>query len=193
MDKRPKICITGITGFAGSWICKLALEDDQYSVRGTVRDMSNADKIEPIKEAFGEFWDKLELVEANLLDRDSLQAAVEGCTYVIHVASPVPLKSPDDENEVIKPAVEGTKDIFRACQKANVKRLIITSSCTVIEDFTKEECDESTTVDLDQPWVNAYIKSKILADRCVWEMVNEEGNQLEVVSLQPGLITGKIY
>jgi nucleoside-diphosphate-sugar epimerase len=54
----------------------------------------------------------LELVEADLMDRDSLYQAVEGCAYVIHVASPVPLTQPDDEDEVVKPAVEGTKTIF---------------------------------------------------------------------------------
>jgi len=144
MEKRQKVCVTGITGFVGSWVCKYLLEDDIYDVRGTVRDKNNQQKLEPLKEEYGQHWDRLEIFEADLLDSDSLFAAVEGCKFVIHVASPVPLSEPNDENEVIAPAVEGTKTIVKACQNANVTRLIVTSSCSVIEDFTNEVSHEDS-------------------------------------------------
>jgi dihydroflavonol-4-reductase len=40
-----------------------------------------------------------------LLDEDSIDKAVAGCLWVVHVASPFPLKNPKDEDELIKPAV----------------------------------------------------------------------------------------
>ncbi|CAI2371290.1 unnamed protein product [Moneuplotes crassus] len=192
-QSKPLICITGINGYLGSWVCKYALQDGQYRVRGTVRNVKDTERLQPIKEEFGDLWDQLELVQADLLDTESLRQAIKECSYVIHVACPVPLHQPDDEDEVIKPSVEGTKDIFMACQDEGVKRLIITSSISINEDFRYPTCDEETPYPLDQPWINAYRKAKIFADELVWDMVNDENNKLEVVSLLPGLIIGPIF
>ena len=53
---------------------------------------------------------------------------------MIHVASPLPLKMPRDEMEVIGPAVEGTKSVLEACAKTKggVKRVVMTSSSAAI-------------------------------------------------------------
>ena len=60
--------------------------------------------------------------------------AVKDCTYVLHVASPFPAKSPSNEMEVISPAVEGTKNVLEACAKTKgaVKRVVVTSSAVSI-------------------------------------------------------------
>ncbi len=73
-----------------------------------MRDPSNEKKIAPLKTAFGEHFDSLELVKADLLDQDSIHAACEGVTYIMHVASPVPSDEPKDKHKVIGPAVCGT-------------------------------------------------------------------------------------
>ena len=61
-------------------------------------------------------------------------SAVKDCTYVLHVASPFPASNPTDEMEVIKPAVEGTKNVLEACAatKGAVKRVVFTSSLVAI-------------------------------------------------------------
>ena len=58
--------------------------------------------------------------------------AVKDCTYVIHVASPLPTENPRDE--LIRPTVEGTKSVLEACAKTKggVKRVVLTSSCSAI-------------------------------------------------------------
>ena len=48
-------------------------------MRGTVRDAKNEKKIGPIKHAIGELFDRVEIVEANLLNAESLEKAIEGC------------------------------------------------------------------------------------------------------------------
>ena len=60
--------------------------------------------------------------------------AVKDCTYVIHVASPLPVGNPRDDMELIGPAVEGTKSVLEACAKTKggVKRVVLTSSCAAI-------------------------------------------------------------
>ena len=109
--------ITGITGFLGSFVCDLFLKDGSFEVRGTVRDKKNEKKLAPIKKAFGENFSKLELTEADLLKPETLDEAIKGCDYVVHTASPFPLAIPDDENVIIKPAVEGTLAAVRAAHK----------------------------------------------------------------------------
>jgi len=84
-------------------------------VRGTVRDAKNQKKIEPLRKAFGDLFQNLNLVEADLLDEKSIINAIAGATYVIHTASPFPLKDPKDENELIRPAVAGTTAVMKAC------------------------------------------------------------------------------
>ena len=54
--------------------------------------------------------------------------AMNGCTYVLHVASPFVFAEPKDEQEMIKPAVEGTLRVVKAAQKAGVRRMVLTSS-----------------------------------------------------------------
>lgn len=54
VDQKPVVTITGVTGFVGSYVCKLFLEHGGFQVRGTVRDVNNTSKVEPIKKAVGE-------------------------------------------------------------------------------------------------------------------------------------------
>ena len=134
MESSKKIVtITGITGFLGSHVCLTFLKDGTFKVRGTVRDKNNEKKIDPIKKAFGEYFDQLELVEANLNDAESLHKAIEGSTYVVHTASPFPLGEPKNERDLIDPAVNGTKAVMEGAHKHKVKRVVITSSCAAIE------------------------------------------------------------
>ena len=57
-----------------------------------MRSTKNPKKIEPLKKAFGEYFDQLELVEADLLDEISLMKACTGSTYIVHTASPFIIK-----------------------------------------------------------------------------------------------------
>jgi dihydroflavonol-4-reductase len=84
-----------------------------------------------MREAFGEHFSKLELVSANLLDANSLDKAIQGANYVVHTASPFTFSAKTEE-DLVKPAVEGTLAIMEACKKHNVKRVVITSSIAAV-------------------------------------------------------------
>ena len=114
------------------------MKENTYQIRGTVRDSKNEERLAPIKTAFGEDFSKIELFEADLLNEASIDKAVEGCSYIVHTASPLPIKPPEDESLVIKPAVEGTLSILRAAHKHRVKRVVITSSTVTITMKTQE-------------------------------------------------------
>ena len=95
--EKPLVTITGATGFLGAQTVKVYLEDGSYKVRGTVRDKNNASKIDPLKKTLGEdLFSQLELVEADLLNEESIAASIAGSKYVIHTASPFVLANPED-------------------------------------------------------------------------------------------------
>jgi len=100
-------------------------------VRGTVRSL-NAQKNEHIYSINPSKKDNIELVAADLLDDSVWDKVIQGCDYVCHVASPLLLKPPKDENEFINPAVNGTTCIMNACIKHKVKKLVMTSSVAAV-------------------------------------------------------------
>jgi nucleoside-diphosphate-sugar epimerase len=130
--QKQKVLITGITGYLGSHVTKLFINDDRFQVRGTVRSKTNMKKIQPLKDEFGAKWDEVDLVEADLLDSKTIEDACEGMDIIIHTASPFPSSIPKHESELIKPAVEGTLAAVRGCHKYKCKRIVITSSIVSI-------------------------------------------------------------
>lgn len=66
---KEKVLITGVTGYIASQVTSYFLKDGTFAIRGTVRDPSNADKLAPLKKAFGEeSFNKIEFARADLLD-----------------------------------------------------------------------------------------------------------------------------
>ncbi len=132
------------------------------------------------------------MVQADLLDADSLDRAIEGCDYVVHTASPLPVKPPTDENECIKPAVEGTLAVLRAAAKHKVKRVVITSSALTITMKKTENMKELYNEDdwADMEVLGPYEKSKTLAERAAWDFVKDlpEDQKFELVTVIPGLV-----
>ena len=177
-DSRPVVTVTGITGYLGSHVTLILLREGKYRVRGTVRSKTNAEKLDPIRNAFGQdLFDQLELVEADLLDNDSIARAIQGSTYVVHVASPFMVEDPADEMELIRPAVEGTRSVMQAAYNAGVKRICLTSSmvsCMFVtgpDGAPPEVIDESLWSDPNAPTISAYEKSKTLAERAAWDFL----------------------
>lgn len=195
---KSKVLITGINGYLGSQVCHLFLKDGGFSVRGTVRDPTNQAKLAPLKKAYGEeLFSQIELVAADLLDAESLDRAIEGCDYVVHTASPLPIKMPEDDMELITPAVEGTLAVMRAALKHKVKRVVVTSSGLTVtlhkEENQKERYNEEDWSDVEA--ITSYEKSKTLAEKAAWDFVNNlpESERFELSVVIPALIQGPSY
>ncbi|MNX61955.1 NAD dependent epimerase/dehydratase family protein [compost metagenome] len=138
-------------------------------------------------------FENLSFIETNLSKDDNWDEAVKDCTYVLHVATPISLAVPKDESEVILPAVEGTIRVLKAAKKANVKRVVLTSSFAAVgyshNDPTTLITEECWT-DPNDKTLSAYLKSKTLAEKAAWDFITDEGNGLELSVINPMGIFG---
>lgn len=191
------VLVTGATGFIASHIIKSLLDlNGAFRVRGSVRQLENTFKIKSIREIFA---DKIELVEADLNQPDGWIEAVKDCKYVIHVASPFPSRVPANEDDVTRPAFNGTKFLLNACAECgHVKRLVLTGSCSSVYGDRFQPNREYT--EKDWPYFRKllpYTKSKVVAERAAWEFVKERGEKhlpcFELAVINPGYVMVIIF
>jgi len=186
------VLVTGGSGFVGSHVI-LQLLAQGHRVRTTVRSLSREAQVRATLEKAGADTTNLSFAAADLEKDDGWAEAVAGCDYVQHVASPFPQSQPQDEQELIRPAREGTLRVLRAARDAGVKRVVVTSSFAAIgyghgqrtADYT-----EADWTDVDGPAVQPYMKSKTLAERAAWDFVAAEGNGMELAVVNPVGIFG---
>ncbi|CAL5011628.1 unnamed protein product [Urochloa decumbens] len=185
------VCVTGAGGFIASWLVKLLLEKG-YTVRGTVRNPDDDAKNAHLRALDGA-TERLTLVRADLLDKESLTAALRGCEGVFHTASPVT----DDPEKMIEPAVNGTKNVINAAADVStVRRVVFTSSIgTVYMDprhAPGAEVDETCWSDLDycKNTKNWYCYAKTVAEQAAWELAKQR--QLDLVVVNPSLVLGPL-
>jgi nucleoside-diphosphate-sugar epimerase len=147
-----------------------------------------------LKEGGAEPGDRLSFVVADLENDAGWSAAVAGCEYVLHVASPLPARLPKHEDELILPARDGTLRVLRAARDAGVKRVVLTSSFGAIgygHEQQKAPFDETNWTTLNSD-VAPYMKSKTLAERAAWDFIAKEGGNLELSVINPVGVFGPV-
>ena len=198
MENKETVLVTGGSGFIATH-CIMQLVIAGYNIKATVRDLSrtimlndiiaNGLKKQNISAELAIDWQ-----EASLTEDAGWDAAVAGCDYVLHVASPVAMEMPKDENEMITPAVEGTKRVLQAASKAGVKRVVVTSSVAAILYGTekKEPFTEDDWTDVNSKSANAYARSKTFAEKAAWEFIDNDDSGMELACVNPSLVLGPI-
>ncbi|MEV6284001.1 aldehyde reductase [Kribbella sp. NPDC051770] len=189
-----KVLVTGGSGFIGSW-CVLALLQAGYDVRTTVRSLEREAALREQLHAATEFDDaRLGVVRADLESDDGWPAAVDGCEYVLHVASPTLRNGPVDEASMVSAARDGVLRVLRAAHAAGVKRVVLTSAFGAVGYGHPRRATPFT----EQDWTNVeadiapYQKSKTLAERAAWEFVQNEGRGLELTAVHPVGVLGPV-
>jgi nucleoside-diphosphate-sugar epimerase len=189
-----RVLVTGGSGFVGAHVI-LQLLSAGHEVRTTVRSLKREGDLRAmLKASSQEPGDRLSFFAADLVSDAGWREAVAGCDYVMHVASPFPGSAPKHEDELIIPAREGTLRVLRAARDANVKRVVLTSSCGAVyygHPPQKEPFDETSWTIVNGE-LTAYVKSKALAERAAWDFMSREGNDLELSVVNPAGIFGPI-
>jgi dihydroflavonol-4-reductase len=190
-----EVLVTGGSGFIGAHII-LQLLAAGHRVRTTLRNLARQDEVlAMLRQGAAGATDDLSFVAADLTQDAGWPAAMQGCEYVLHVASPVPPYVPRDENELIVPARDGSLRVLRAARDAGVKRVVLTSSFAAIgygHPPRSRPFDETDWTNLDGPDVQAYPKSKTLAERAAWDFLAREGGSLELATVNPVAVLGPV-
>ncbi|KAJ4975362.1 hypothetical protein NE237_000468 [Protea cynaroides] len=203
-DGSPTFCVTGATGYIGSWLVKCLLQRG-YSVHATVRD---PEKVSHLLSSWNG-GDRLKVFRADFQEEGSFNEAVEGCHGVFHVAASMEFGVPATgdvesyvEKKILKPAVKGTLNILQACLRTkSVKRVIFTSSISTItakDDAGrwKSTVDESCQTSADHVWnLKAsgwvYVLSKLMSEEAAFKFANEKG--IDLVSILPTTVAGPFF
>jgi dihydroflavonol-4-reductase len=191
-----RVLVTGGTGFVGAH-CLVQLLAAGHETRATVRDLKRSDDVRAMVRQGGpqDAGDRLTLFRADLTSDAGWAEAVEGCDYVLHVASPFPSTVPKDENELIVPAREGALRVLRAARQAGVKRVVLTSSFAAVGygiEIRATQFTEQDWTDRNGSRVGAYQKSKTIAERAAWDFIAREGGGLELATVNPVGIFGPV-
>lgn len=185
------VLVTGGSGFVGSHVL-LQLLNAGYTVRTTVRSFDKERGVRAMLENAGAKTEgQLSFFVADLLSDEGWLEACARCDYVMHVASP--LTATKNEEEVIRPAVDGVLRVLRAARDAAVKRVVFTSTCGAIyygHPLRAEPFDETSWTDVNGGDMSAYVKSKALAERAAWDFIKTEGGALELSVINPSGIFG---
>lgn len=188
-----RVLVTGASGFIGLH-CVNQLLEKGYLVRGTVRTLSRQVELEKALQSVGRDVSKFELLEADLTKAGGWEAAVNGCDFVLHVASPFILGVPKHEDDLIKPAVSGTDYVISAAIKHGVKRVVMTSSVAAITDTHdgRTHYTEGDWSDTEHPKTTAYYKSKTLAEKHAWDLINSQASvgATELSVINPSVVIG---
>ncbi|MEM6476847.1 MAG: NAD-dependent epimerase/dehydratase family protein [Pseudomonadota bacterium] len=184
------ILVTGGTGYIGGELIDQLLAAGK-TVHTTVR---NTAKSEPrLRARWPEAGERFKVFQADLMSDDGWAEANSGCDAVAHVASPFPLATPRNKDELVVPAREGTLRALRFAKQAGVTRFVQTSSAAAIAygHPEKDHFDHTDWTNIDAG-VAPYIESKTVAERAARDWVDENAPEMEFCSVNPVAVFGPV-
>ncbi|CDO95209.1 unnamed protein product [Kluyveromyces dobzhanskii CBS 2104] len=198
------VLVSGASGYIAQHTIRILLAKG-YKVIGTVRTQEKADSVARL---FNNDNLALELVP-ELADIDAFDHVFEKYNtqikHVIHTASPVRYNMTDFENEMLLPAINGTKSVLESIKKFSadsVETVVYTSSISALANpagifepettLTEESWNPDTWEDAIKDVRSAYFGSKTFAERSTWQFIEENRDQVkfQLTTICPGYVLG---
>lgn len=173
-----KILVTGGTGFLGSYLLRYLVEQGA-DVRATRRATSSMHLVETIK-------DKVEWVEADVLDVVALEEAMQGIDCIYHCAAVVSF-DPKAAEMLKLINVEGTANVVNMALRTGVKRLLHVSSIAAVGRSKETPNVNEKIMFVRNPINTQYAISKFQGEQEAWRGAAEG---LEVAVVNPSVIIG---
>ena len=190
MGNKPKsngktIFVTGVNGHIGNHIVRDLLENG-YSVKGSVRDLSDKSKTQHVINHAAELdvTERLELVEGDILDGDNWSELIAGCDSLFHTATIY--SNTQDGQLIIDTALLGTTHLLTAARDAGISRVIYTSSVAAVGNTPKGRV--KTEDDWQTERSSPYVIAKTDSERKAWELAKEFDIDLRVIN--PSAVIG---
>jgi nucleoside-diphosphate-sugar epimerase len=185
------VLVTGGSGYVGTQLIAALLRAG-HPVRATVRSTAREAELRAAVRRGDADDAGLEIVTADLTADDGWPKAMAGVEEVHHVATPFPAVQPDNPDELIAGAREGTLRVLRAARDTGARRVVLTSSFAAIGYTPKPgaEFTEDDWTDPDTPGLAPYPRSKTIAERAAWDLMERDGGGTELVVVNPTFILG---
>jgi dihydroflavonol-4-reductase len=189
------VVVTGGSGYIAQY-CIAELLNSAWRVRTTIRTLARAEEIRATIGRIAANAGAIEFAVADLNSDVGWADAVAGADYVLHVASPAPAVSPKDDDEVVRPARDGTLRVLKAARDAGVRRVVVTSSIAAIAygrgERTQPFSEADWTDETNRKDTSPYARSKTIAERCAWAWQKAEGGTLELATVNPVMVLGPV-
>ena len=190
-----RVQVTGRSGYIASF-CIAQLLREGLQVRTSLRIATREAMLRATLRKVVHADDRLEVVVADLDADGGWREACSDCSGVLHVASPLPTRTPRDDDELVRPARDGTLRVLKAARDAGARRMVMTSSTAAVayghggrsRSFTEADWSDPS----DRTDSSAYERSKMIAERAAWEWRSREGRALELVTICPGAVIGPV-
>ncbi|MDP5198002.1 NAD-dependent epimerase/dehydratase family protein [Flavobacterium sp. DG2-3] len=182
------ILVTGGTGLVGAHLLLHLIENGE-NVRAIYRTQNNIQKTKSVFDFYkkGHLFEKINWLEADILDVPSLETAFIDIKQVYHCAAFISFEPKDEEN-LRKTNIEGTANMVNFAIAKEIEKFCYISSIAALGDIAPHETHitEETDWNPEKPHSD-YAISKYGAEMEVWR-AHQEG--LNVIIVNPGVILG---
>ena len=189
-----KVLLTGISGFVGKQVA-IELLSNNYEVIGTVRSKNLILPTQNTIKGQGVKIDNLSFLELDLLSDTGWDDAARGCNYIIHVATPFPMKVSRDRERLTPVAVDGMLRVFNAGISANVEHFVLTSSMFAMSRQKNRTnpyfIGENDWTDLGWSGASDYFVAKTKQEKAAWKLMEKRGIKDKLTVINPGAIWGR--
>ncbi len=193
-----KVGIIGGSGFIGSYITKVFLNND-FEVKVSTTDITNEEKYQHLMEF--ENSDNLYISELNVEDINKLKEFIKGCDIIIHSGTPFQLDVKDAKTELFDPTIKGTENFLEAIHDSSTieKVVFVASVAAWNTNFPLPaggKCAEDTFNETETPFISneshPYAQAKFMANQTVNEYIKTHTKaNLEITSVSPVMVMGK--